>query len=181
MERAHELDPLSRIIGIELGWVYYLMRRNDEAEAQIRRTLALDPNYPHGSLNLGLVFIAKGRYPEAVKALRQGIELGGDYDLQYAALVQAYVGAGDRAAALELMEELRERAKRGEFGAFTLATAYGGLGEIDRGIAELHRAIDERDNFMPEIFFDPLLDPLRKDPRFRKVEERMGVTPAAVH
>jgi tetratricopeptide (TPR) repeat protein len=125
------------------------------------------------------VFIAKGRYPEAVKALRQGIELGGDYDLQYAALVQAYVGAGDRAAALELMDELRARAKRGEFGAFTLATAYGGLGEIDRGIAELHRAIDERDNFMPEIFFDPLLDPLRKEPQFRDVEERMGVTPAA--
>ena len=179
MERAHELDPLSRIIGIELGWIYYQMRRNDEAEAQIRRTLALDPNYPHGSLNLGLVFIAEGRYPEAVKALRQAIELGGDYDLQYAALVQAYVGAGDRAAALKLMDELRERAKRGEFGAFTLAVAYAGLGETDRGIAELHRAIDERDNFMPEIFFDPLLDPLRKDPRFRKVEERMGVTPAA--
>jgi hypothetical protein len=39
----------------------------------------------------------------------------------------------------------------------------------------LHRAIDERDIFMPEIFFDPLLDPLRRDPRFRGVEERMGV------
>jgi hypothetical protein len=72
------------------------------------------------------------------------------------------------------MGELTERAKRGEFGAFTLAVAYGGLGETDRGIAELHRAIDERDIFMPEVFFDPLLDPLRRDPEFRKVEERMG-------
>ncbi|MBA3317825.1 MAG: tetratricopeptide repeat protein, partial [Gemmatimonadales bacterium] len=175
MERAQELDPLSRIIGIELGWTYYLMRRNDEAEAQVRRTLALDPNYPHGSLNLGLVFIAKGRYREAIQALRQGIELGGDYDLQYAALITAYARAGDRAAALKLMDEVTERAKRGEFGPFTLAVAYGALGEIDRGIAALHRAIDERDLFMPEIFFDPLLDPLRRDPRFRKVEERMGV------
>jgi hypothetical protein len=77
------------------------------------------------------------------------------------------------------MGELTERAKRGEFGAFTLAVAYGGLGETDRGFAALHRAIDERDIFMPEIFFDPLLDPLRRDPRFRKVEERMGVARAA--
>ena len=104
MERAHALDPLSRIIGTELGWVYYLMRRNDEAEAQTRRTLALDPNYPHGSLILGLVFMAEGRYAEAIQALRQGIELGGDYDLQYAALIQAYARAGERATALRLME-----------------------------------------------------------------------------
>ena len=175
MERAHALDPLSRIIGTELGWVYYLMRRNDEAEAQIRRTLALDPNYPHCSLILGLVFIAQGRYQEAIQSLRRGIDLGGDYDLQYAALVQALARAGDRAGALELMAELTERAKRGEFGAFTLGVASGGLGEIDRGIAFLHQAVDERDIFMPEVFFDPLLNPLRNDPRFRKVEERMGV------
>jgi serine/threonine-protein kinase len=179
MERAHELDPLSRIIGIELGWIYYQMRRNDEAEAQIRRTLALDPNYPHGSLNLGLVFMAQGRYAEAIQALRRAIELGGDYDLQYAALIQAHARAGDRATALRLMSELTGRANRGEFGPFTLAVAYGSLGEIDRAMALLHRAIDERDIFMPEIFFDPLLDPLRRDPRFREVEERMGVARAS--
>ncbi len=178
MERAHALDPLSRIIGTELGWVYYLMHRNDEAEAQVRRTVALDPNYPHGSMVLGLVFIAKGRYAEAIQALQRGIELGGDYDIQYAALIFAHASAGDRATALKLLDEVIERSKRGEFGPFTLAIAYSGLGEIDRGIAALHRAVDERDIFMPEIFFDPLLDPLRKDPRFRKVEERMGVADA---
>jgi serine/threonine-protein kinase len=179
MERAHALDPLSRIIGTELGWIHYLMRRNDEAEAQTRQTLALDPNYPHGSLILGLVFIAQGRHTEAIQALRRGIELGGDYDLQYAALITAHARAGDRATALRLMGELTERAKRGEFGAFTLAVAHGALGDIDRGIVLLHQAIEERDIFMPEIFFDPLLDPLRRDPRFREVEKRMGVARAS--
>jgi serine/threonine protein kinase/tetratricopeptide (TPR) repeat protein len=179
MERAHALDPLSRIIGAELGWVYYLMHRNDEAKAQIRRTLALDPNYPHASLIMGLVLNAEGQYAEAIQALRKAIELGGDYDLQYAALICAYARSGDRATAIRLLDELTKRAKRGEFGPFTLAVAYIGLGENDRAIAALHQAIDERDIFMPEIFFDPLLDPIRKDPRFRKVEERMGVAQAA--
>jgi serine/threonine-protein kinase len=175
MERAHALDPLSRIIGAELGWVYYLLRRNDDAETQVRQTLALDPNYPHGSLILGLVLNAEGRYDEAIRSLRRGIELGGDYDLQYAALISAHARSGDRAGARRLMDELVARARRGEFGAFTLAVAYGSLGDTGRGIALLHQAIDERDIFMPEVFFDPLLDPLRKDPRFRKVEELMGV------
>jgi tetratricopeptide (TPR) repeat protein len=175
MERAHALDPLSRIIGAELGWIYYLMRRNDEAEAQIRRTLALDPNYAHASLILGLIFMAGDRYADAITALRRAIELGGDYDLQYAALIAAHTRAGERAAALRLLEQLTERAKRGEFGPFTLAVAYGALGEADRAFPLLDRAIAERDIFMPEVFFDPLLDPLRKDPRFREVEEKMGV------
>jgi TolB-like protein/Flp pilus assembly protein TadD len=179
MERAQALDPLSRIIGSELGWIYYLMRRNDEAEAQVRRTLAIDPNFAHGRLILGLVLSGQGRYDEAIQALRQGIQLGGDYDLQYPALVHAYVQAGDLTAARRLMEELTERARRGEFEAYTLAMAHGALGDIDRGIGLLHRAIDERDLFMAETFFDPLLDPLRKDPRFRKVEERMGVARTA--
>jgi Tfp pilus assembly protein PilF len=178
MERAHSLDPLSRIIGTELGWVYYLLRRNDDAEAQIRRTLALDPNYPHCSLILGLIFIAEGRYPDAIQALRRAIELGGDYDLQYAALITAYVRAGDRAGARRLMGELTERAQRGEFGPFTLGVAYGALGDLDRGIAELRRGVEERDIFMPEVFFDPLLDPLRQDPRFRDIEKLMGLPPA---
>ncbi|CAN5879389.1 serine/threonine-protein kinase [soil metagenome] len=175
MRRAHALDPLSRIIGAELAWIYSLMGRTDEAQAQIRRTLALDPNYPHGHLILGLAFIAEGRYAEAIDPLRRAIELGGDYDPANGALIMAYARSGDRATALKLMGELTEREKKGEFGPFALAIAHTGLGDPGRAIEELHRAIDRRDIFLPEVFFDPVLHPLRADPRFRAVEERMGL------
>ena len=175
MQRAHALDPLSRIIGVELGWVYYLLHRNEEAVTQIRRTLALDPNYPQGSFLLGVVFIQQGRYAEAISALRQAQELGGDYDDLAGTLVYAYARSGDRATALKLLGELTERSKRGEVGPFALAIAYTGLGETGRAIEALHRAIDQRDIFLPEDFFDPLLDPLRGDPRFGRVVERMGL------
>jgi len=56
-----------------------------------------------------------------------------------------------------------------------IAFAYGGLGEATRGIAWLNKGIDERDIYIPENFFDPLLDPLRKDPRFAQVVTRMGL------
>ena len=175
MRRAHALDPLSRIIGAELAWIYSLMGRTGEAHAQIRRTLALDPNYPHGHLIRGLAFIAEGRYSEAIDPLRRAIELGGDYDPANGGLIMAYARSGDRATALKLMGELTERAKKGEFGAFALAIAYTGLGDPGRAIEELHRGIDQRDVFLPEVFFDPVLHPLRADPRFRAVEERMGL------
>ncbi|HEX2218308.1 MAG TPA: tetratricopeptide repeat protein [Gemmatimonadales bacterium] len=180
MQRAHALDPLSRIIGSELGWVYYQMGRNDEAEAQLRRTLALDPNYPHALLNLGVVFLVTGRYAEAIDTLKRAIDLGGDYDPLNAALVTSHARAGDLARARRPMSELTARAARGEFGQLGLAIAYAGLGETDSAFAALHRAIDQRDIFLPEVFSDPLLHPLRTDPRFERILEGMGLArPAA--
>jgi adenylate cyclase len=177
MQRAHELDPLSRVIGVELGWVYYLMHRNDEAIKEIRRTLALDQNYPHGLYLLGLVYIQQRRFPEAIALMEQAQELGGFQEDLKGGLAYAYAVSGDRAGAMRQVGELRRRLARGQVGPFALALAYTGLGDRTRAFEYLHRAIDARDIFMPEDFFDPLLDPLRRDPRFARVVERMGLQP----
>jgi hypothetical protein len=58
---------------------------------------------------------------------------------------------------------------------FAIAAGYAGLGDLTHGIEWLNRAIDQKDIFIPENFFDPLLDPLRKDPRFDQILTRMGL------
>jgi len=63
----------------------------------------------------------------------------------------------------------------GEVGPFALALAYTGQGDLNKGFEYLNRAIDVRDRFLPENLFDPLPDRLRADPRFGRVEQRMGV------
>jgi len=178
MRRAHELEPLSRIIGAELGWVYYLMHRNEEAVEQVRRTLALDQNYGHGHFLLGLAQLQQGQHAAAIASLRQALEFGGFYPHVAAGLAFAYAVSGDRAAAKRLLEELRVRSAREYVPPFAFAVAYAGLGDVTRGIEWLHRGIDERDIFLPENFFDPLLDPLRGDPRFTRVVQRMGLPSA---
>ncbi len=57
----------------------------------------------------------------------------------------------------------------------SIAMAYAGLGDATQGIAWLNRGIDERDIYIPENFFDPLIDPLRRDPQFAHVLTRMGI------
>jgi tetratricopeptide (TPR) repeat protein len=174
MQRAHRLDPLSRVIGSELGQTYYLMHRDDEALKQIRETLTLDPNYPKGLYLTGLVHIQQRRYAEAIAEIRRSIELGGFQEDIGGALAYAYGASGDRAAALQYIRELQARLSKGTVGPFALALAYAGLGETTRALEYLNRAIDVRDAFLPEDFFDPMLEALRRDPRFRRVEERMG-------
>jgi hypothetical protein len=50
------------------------------------------------------------------------------------------------------------------------------LGDRTKDFEWLNRGVDEHDPLLPENFFDPLFDPLKKDPRFAEVERRMGLT-----
>ena len=79
----------------------------------------------------------------------------------------------------ELLERLLEwnleRAEKEYIPPFAFAVVYAGLGEKDRGLEWLERGIAERDIFLPENFFDPLLDPLRQEPEFAEIESAMGL------
>ena len=176
MQVAHRLDPLSLVISSELGATYYLLRRFEEAEAQLRQTLALDPNYAHALYLLGQVHLQQRRYREAIDAMRRALELGGFQEDLAGGLAYAYAASGDTAEATRYTAELKQRWSRGATGPFALALAYAGQGKLTQSFEYLDRAIEVRDIFMPEDFFDPLLDPLRADPRFARVEKRMGIT-----
>jgi len=93
-----------------------------------------------------------------------------------AALAQAYGGAGDRAAALRVIDDLQQRSTREYVPPVHIAMAYGGVGDLAQGMAWMTRAVDPHDIYIPENFFEPLLDPLRKDPGFRRFYPRMGLT-----
>jgi TolB-like protein/Flp pilus assembly protein TadD len=175
MSRAHQLDPLSLQIGIEVGWVHYLMHQNDSAEAHIRQTLALDPNYAQAHYRLGLVQIQQRRYPEAIASIRRAIDLGVFYPYGAAGLAYADAASGDRAAAMSIINDLKRRSARELVPLVHIAIAYGALGDVTQGLEWLNRGIDQHDIYIPENFFDPLLDPLRKDPRFDQVLTRMGL------
>ena len=173
MRDALRLDPLSLIIGAEVGQTFYLQRQYDSAEAQLRTTLQLDPNYPHSLYVLGMVYMQQHRYREARDALQRAEQLGGFEDDLAGALASAYAQAGDRTVAARYTAELERRLARGQVGPFALALAYTGQGDLTRGFVYLDRAITIHDAFLPEDFLDPQLDRLRADPRFAAIEAHM--------
>ena len=58
---------------------------------------------------------------------------------------------------------------------FGLIWAYAGLGETDLAFAALERSYEERRDRMVWLTVDPLLDPLRSDPRFDDLMRRVGL------
>jgi len=174
MSRAHRLDPLALQNTIEWGWVSYLMHRSAEAESRIRLALDLNPNYAQAHWRLGLVQIQQRRYPEAIASIQRSIDLGVFQPYAAGGLILAYAASGNREAARKVLEDLEHRFPREYIPPVSIAIGYGALGDTTRGLEWLNRAIDQHDIYIPENFFEPLLDPLRNDPQ---VLRRMGLNP----
>jgi pentatricopeptide repeat protein len=56
-----------------------------------------------------------------------------------------------------------------------MAVACAQLGRIDEAFALIDELLSERNYFTIQVPADPLLDPLRSDPRWEKVLERLGL------
>ena len=92
-----------------------------------------------------------------------------------ARLGRAYVGAGNRPEALRIVA--RMEARPGDLGyALNAAILHIGLGNHDRAFALMEQALEERDFSMPNVItWLPYFDPLRADPRFTRLLERLGL------
>jgi tetratricopeptide (TPR) repeat protein len=75
MKKSRELDPLSLIINVAIGWACYMARRYDEAIEQLERTAELDPNFPVTYWILGLLYRKTGRYDLAITTGEKGVKL----------------------------------------------------------------------------------------------------------
>ncbi len=97
MKKSQDLDPLSLIISVAVGWSLYFARRYDEAMEQLRRTVDLDPNYPVTYWILGLLLRKTGCYELAITEGEKGVKLSGGSPLMRAALAHTLgVPAGPR-------------------------------------------------------------------------------------
>jgi tetratricopeptide (TPR) repeat protein len=167
--RAVELDPLSLIINADLGQDFMLARRYDLAIGQLRKTLAMDPRFYYARWTLGETLQLKGQLSEAMDEYKKAAEITDD-PMVMALLAQGYAKTGQLDKARELLSQLELLATHQYVGPFIFALVHLGLGENEKAIDDLERAYRERaDPGIVGIKVEPLLDPLRGDPRFERL------------
>jgi TolB-like protein/Flp pilus assembly protein TadD len=176
-KRAVELDPLSLVINSDLGVNYYFARRYDEAIAQLRKTVEMDPGYYYAHIDLGQALELKGAHDSAIVEYQKARELNDDpYVLGL--LARSYGLSGNKTEAEKILNQLKELTTQRYVAAYSFALTYIGLNDKEEALRWLEQSYQDRaGSDIGWIRIDPLLDPLRGDPRFEGLAEK--IVPAA--
>jgi TolB-like protein/Tfp pilus assembly protein PilF len=173
IKRGAELDPLSTIMNSDLGWTLMLARRYDEAIAQLHKTLELDPTFYYAHLNLGLTFQLKGDLSAALAEYAKAQKLSDDPEIRVR-LATAKAHSGDKEAAVQMLAELEELSHQRYVHIYWRVLLCLSLGNHDEAIRWLEKGItDHEGRDINWIKVDPLLDPLRGDPRFEALVQKV--------
>jgi TolB-like protein/Tfp pilus assembly protein PilF len=175
MKSSQELDPLSLIISVAIGWAFYMARRYDEAMEQLRRTVELDPNYPVTYWILGRLLREMGRYELAITEGEKGVKLSGGSPLMNASLAQTLAVAGKRKKAMQILVDLANLAKQKYVAPYFFAGIHIGLAEDGRALEYLEKAYEEHSHWLIYLHIDPSMDGLRTSPRFQDLLRRIGL------
>ncbi len=175
MRNSQELDPLSLIISVAIGWAFYMGRQYDEAIEQLRRTVELDPNYPVTYWILGLSLRSLGQYERAIAEGEKGVRLSGGSPLMSAALAQTLAAVGRQESAIQILDDLQKLAATKYVAPYFFAGIFTGLGETDRAIEYLEKCAEERSHWLLYLHIDPSMDGLRSNPRFQDLLRRVGL------
>ncbi len=168
-KRSVELDPLSLINNADLGNTYFLARRYDEAIEQVHKTLEMDPGFYSAYLTLGQALEMKGARDAAIGEYQKARALNDDSSV-LGLLAHAYAFSDNKIEAGKILDRLKELSKDRYVSAYSFALIYLGLGDKEEALGWLEKSYQDRaGSDIGYIRIDPLLDPLRGEPRFEEL------------
>ena len=174
IRKAQELDPLSLIINTAVGRILHFSRRFEEAVEQGRRTLELDPRFALGYFDIGVAFGQIGKLEESAAAFKKASELSGNEVSQLNTQAITCAMLGDRKRAMELFKQLKQLSKTKYISPMILAILPMLLGDLDEAFELIDQAYAEKANALVYLNVEPFFDPLRSDPRYAQLIEKMG-------
>src|SRR5207302_3205058 len=177
---AITLDPFSAIVNANLGYTYILARRYSEAIAHLRKTAELDPNFPYTQGCLGQALWLSGDVPGAIATFEKGAGVAQTHSqgrelYPMIFLAHLYGLNGEREKALLLLEEVKQiEQRRGIVWAYGYAVIQIGLGDKEQAVDWLERSYEAKETGnITYIKVDPFLDPLRGNPRFEALANKI--------
>jgi serine/threonine-protein kinase len=198
-ERALALGPGNARALRVCGVLEVMTGHSDSGLRLLNRALALDPLHPNSHSSLGDALLDLRRYPEALAAYKDADALASGRGDFAASIGIVYYLLGDFESARSFCEKKPERilyqfcltgiydklgrhadaeamlakirASYGDAPALWYSMMYAQRGDTARALDWLEAAMRTRDPNLDLKF--PLLDPLRKEPRFQAIEREL--------
>ena len=178
-ERARQLDPANPMLTTCAGWHSLFAKQYDAAEARANESQMMMKNF-WAEIVSGWAQLGKGQDDSAVVEMRAAVAASDSLPFARAALAHALAKAGKKAEAQKILDGLLKQALTGYVSAYDIAIVYAGLGDTDKAITWLRKAMSERSMFVVHMTWDSRLDGLRGDPRFQALVKELALPGAAV-
>jgi len=175
ISKAKELDPLSRIINLNLGDALYYLRRYEESLAQFGKLKEMDPSFAFLYPSMGSLYGIQGRYDDALEAVERYGEISKRPLETKLLTANVYAMKGDSDDARRLLADVEPNYENEALSPFKIGVVHYLLGETDKCYEWIETAYERRDPNIMTMKIDPELSRLRDDPRFRAMLERIGL------
>jgi serine/threonine protein kinase/tetratricopeptide (TPR) repeat protein len=177
VNRAHQLDPLSPIIGVTVGDVLITTRQYDEAIATCKKVADENPRFAVAHFCLYLAYWGKRSYAQVVEEWKTYGQLSGDRNESdfASALEQGFRSAGWKGALTKGIQTRQAQRKTGYSSPYGIAQLYAELGDKEQAFRWLNTACQERDAALAGLKTDFSLDSIRSDPRFAELVRKVGL------
>jgi len=170
--KALSLDPLSAAWNMVLGRTLYLAGKYDSAIEQLQKTIRLNAKVNGIYTALGLVYIQKKEYQQAIDAFSKlppgpfDVENNGLAYLSYANAMK-----GDKMKTKEFLNKIPPTDRL--HCTYQLAYLSLAMGDTHEALNQLEYAYENHFLTMPILNIDPNLEPIRNEPRFQALLKKM--------
>jgi serine/threonine protein kinase/tetratricopeptide (TPR) repeat protein len=197
--RALQLNPNNAHAHYFLAFtVLFPLKRYDEALAESRTALSLDPFSPIINANFGVLLMAAGKPAEAVEQLRKAVAIDPSFPPSHQKLAQVYAELGKFADAekewqifapspKKVSEDAKgfgqrvvdtftaQQEKTGHAPESFFALGYAIAGDSAKTFEWLNKALAAEDDQLGFYMRYPAFDPYRSDPRYAEIMRQLGL------
>jgi len=169
------LDPLR----VEFaGWLtrFQLYSKDYEgALASGKDLLEIDEHYGRGFVWVGSAHLAMGNAEVALDSFQRGQAMDRAVRSYDAMIVRALAALDRREEAQEILARLEAESRQHYVRSEYLAMGHAALGDLDKAFESLERAYQARSAGLIYLHLDPGYEPLRGDPRYTELVNRIGL------
>ena len=173
--RALEIDPLSLVAGETKAMILFRIKKYDESIAECRRVLDLDGEFRTVHFVAALNYAAMKRYPEYVAEIQELIAVDEEGRRHADEGGRIFSEAGADGFLHWIIETIDEIYDAPFITPYYKAMCYAWLGDKDRSIEWMRRAIEVRSRDVVGWKTDPFMDNVRDDPRFIALVREAGL------
>jgi serine/threonine protein kinase/tetratricopeptide (TPR) repeat protein len=171
---ASQIDPLSPLAQMSPAWVLHFARRYRESIDHVLQLMSVNPDWPEARGIMMLGYEGLGDFERAASFIpRNGIFTSlpeGEVER-----LAATAGRGGHREYWEVRLRLLQHPAAEHLPPYFMALPHAQLGHADEAFALLDRAAEGRNGQLVFAAVDPLLDPLRADPRFERLLKMIGL------